>query len=286
MNEEELDRQAFLEPDDKSRPWQFLEHLRIGRVIQLPSVTVPIVQLEPLYVWGTQKIVYPVPEQLHGQDLVLKMYRDPPTEDQPLTHAVEDFTITVHPTAILIPEPSIGTVELSNSKAKQYYRARGFLSSAVPDTYFFLASDSNGQLRNWEVQQRIHGDVMKEVGWRLPYLSNGKKSFKQLTTGVLAMLNKTGFFPDLQGDILATLNIVVTNNGDCFLVDTDCQFQIDPGIVRQIIARQELIYDGTNLHRSVNNWMQTSDTPQAGRCRELLPAALNSIREANGLFKK
>lgn len=266
-------------------PLGFVSGLREGQVTKLENIIINTRQLTADFEWGSQKLVYDLKDKFLAEDAVLKMYRDPTTEDQPLrSDPEEEIQITIYPSKRQISEPPIGTLELSNFKRDQYARAREYFGDQVPNTSFFLACDQNSTLRNWEIQTRIFGQVVKDWGWTLKYCEEGPKSMLSIVESAERMLNETGTIPDFGSDVLSNFNIVTDTNGRCFLVDTDAPLEIDPQVISEIKDRNEKVVEKGVLHPLVIEWIKTSTSIEASRCQNTLQETAKSLERAKKYF--
>ncbi|MBI2617330.1 hypothetical protein HYW55_04305 [Candidatus Gottesmanbacteria bacterium] len=276
-----------ISPDEIApSPWAFFPQLREGEIHELNDQRIPDDTLTAQYEWGTMKRVFFAPATFLGRDAALKVYRDPSKEDQALDFSKEDIPIIIHPNGLATEEPPIGTVELSQFKREAYLRAKKNFGDRVPPTSFFLARDHKNILRNWEAQVWIHGDIISQYAGIIPFLEHGANSFGTIIQAAETMLEETGYLPDFQGNVLDNRNIICTEEGDCFLVDTDGQLQIDPDLFSKIKRAGEKIVTAGKLHPEIITWMEKSDSDQAFRCKQLLQTTVNSIQEAKQYLVK
>ena len=259
-----------------------------GQVTQVSSV-IDVSQLEVAYTWGAQKLVFRSSVKYHGTDALIEMYRDPQAEDAPVSSRNDDVgIITIFPAVPLIEEPPLGTQELSESKALSHLIAKRYLKDLVPETAFFIAQDEKGMLRNWEIQTRVYGDTMKEIGSLLPHMGNLERIEALKLIGLVErMFQETGYMPDLHGDILNTANVVVSaEDKKSYLVDTDGQIVVDRDVVDSIKKnRESLIIDG-RLHPLVAEWMKKTDSVEAERCFGLLQRTIDTLAIAKDYLRR
>lgn len=265
-----------------------LGELAEGTVVEV-DVVVDTSKLDVAYEWGAMKRVLASPAMYHSKDALIKMYREPRNEDQPITTLDNDVgEITIFPTIPGIEEPSLGTRELSEYKAASYRLAKQYLGDFVPDTAFFIARDGEGKLRNWEIQVRVHGPTMLEAGNLIPYMEGGEVvKVLELIGRIEKMFLETGHMPDLHSDILQSQNIVVSlEDGGSYLVDTDGQLEVDADVVRLLKGNGDSLMPEGELHPDINHWMETTDSIEARRCKESLRVTLDSLERAKKYLKQ
>lgn len=273
-------REGIPTPKTLEKP-SSISDLKEGEIAELPT-PIDTEELTTTFNWGSMKVVFDSPVEFKGNAAVLKMYRDPEIEDEKVESEVAGVgTIVIHPHINMIEEPPLGTVELSEYKRYQYQLARQFFGEQVPDTSFFVATDQTGKLRNWEIQDKIDGQVMTEVGGVLPFLeNNAAESALEIINKAEKMFQQTGRLPDFHGNVLGTENIVVSATGDCYLVDTDGQLIIAEHVVKAIHDRGESLYSDGVLHSDIVTWMETNESVDAKRCQDMLKATLFSFDQA------
>jgi len=267
---------------------EVLGELAEGTVVEV-DVIIDTSKLDVAYEWGAMKKVLASPVVYRGKDALIKMYREPRNEDQPITTLDDDVgEITIFPVIPGIEEPPLGTRELSEHRATSYRLAKQYLGDFVPDTAFFIARDGKGKLRNWEIQARVHGRTMLEAGSLLPHMEGGEVTKAlELIRRIEKMFLETGHMPDLHSDILQSQNVVISlKDGGSYLVDTDGQLEVDAKVVHLLKGNGGSLMAEGKLHPDINHWMETTDSIEARRCKESLQTTLDSLERAKKYLKQ
>jgi len=131
-------------------------------------------------------------------------------------------------------EPDVGTFEFSQNRKQDYETLKSYLGPQVAETLFVFGEDENGQKANFEVQRKIHGRAIADVS-EDEFLENAQATnqLKQFVENSLKMFREIGWLSDVHEDLLANDNLILDEEGNLHLIDTDAVFKIPKDLLHK-----------------------------------------------------